>query len=79
MGLIPVFSFFQNIANIKAIRSMSIEKVFSSKFEAAVQETYLGGRKAAPFSSLGYALGSSLTYVSEGEPCFNLPDFVKRH
>ncbi|KAK4705248.1 ATP-binding cassette, subfamily B (MDR/TAP), member 1, partial [Phenoliferia sp. Uapishka_3] len=57
--------FHQNVSNIRAIRSMAIEKVFATTFEEAVQETYVGGRKAATFSAFGYALGNSLTYIAE--------------
>ncbi|KAL8290518.1 hypothetical protein RQP46_002776 [Phenoliferia psychrophenolica] len=57
--------FHQSVSNIRAIRSMSIEKVFATKFERAVQETYAGAIKAAPFSGFGFALGGSLTYFAE--------------
>ena len=56
----------QNVSDIRAIRSMSIEKVFENKYEAAVQQAYVGGARAAPFTGFGYALGSSLTYFAEG-------------
>ena len=45
---------------------MSIEKVFADTFEGAVQATYQGACKAAPFSSFGQALGGALTYFAEG-------------
>lgn len=52
---------------------MSIEKVFESKFETVVQQTYLGGAKAAPLAGFGYALGGSLTYFAEGDSPPDLP------
>lgn len=45
---------------------MSIQSVFTEKFEVAINAAYKGGAKAAPLAGIGLALGSSLTYVAEG-------------
>ncbi|GAA5866883.1 hypothetical protein JCM8547_003906 [Rhodosporidiobolus lusitaniae] len=58
--------FHQTMANIRPIRSMSIQPVFARKFEQVADAAYLGGVKAAPFSGFGAALGFTITYAGEG-------------
>ncbi|GAA6031431.1 hypothetical protein JCM8097_005656 [Rhodosporidiobolus ruineniae] len=58
--------FHQTIANIRPIRSMSIQPVFEKKFEQTAASAYQGGVKAAPFTGFGAALGMTMTYLGEG-------------
>jgi hypothetical protein len=51
---------------------MSLETVFTEKFEACIEQAYRGGARAAPMGGFGFALGSSLTYIAEGESPFSL-------
>lgn len=56
----------QTMANIRPIRSMSIQPVFANRFEETAASAYAGGIKAAPFTGFGAALGFTITYLGEG-------------
>ncbi|GAA5838704.1 hypothetical protein JCM11251_003268 [Rhodosporidiobolus azoricus] len=58
--------FHQTMANMRPIRSMSIQPVFATRFERATEIAYAGGVKAAPFMGFGAALGFTMTYFAEG-------------
>ncbi|BGP41853.1 ATP-dependent permease [Rhodotorula kratochvilovae] len=57
--------FHQTIANIRPIRSMSIQSVFATTFEATALKAQSGGIKAAPFTGAGFASVFTLTYLTE--------------
>ncbi|GAA6054523.1 hypothetical protein JCM3770_005828 [Rhodotorula araucariae] len=57
--------FHQTIANIRPIRSMSIQSVFARTFEDTALKAQAGGIKAAPFTGAGFASVSTLTYLTE--------------
>ncbi|GAA5909077.1 hypothetical protein JCM6882_001182 [Rhodosporidiobolus microsporus] len=58
--------FHQTMANMRPIRSMSIQPVFAARFERTTEIAYAGGVKAAPFTGFGAALGFTMTYFAEG-------------
>ncbi|KAI5481169.1 hypothetical protein MNV49_005604 [Pseudohyphozyma bogoriensis] len=45
--------------------SMSLESTFNEKFIASLEETYVGGRKAAPYSGVGMGTAGCMTYLAE--------------
>ena len=57
----------QTISNIRAIRSMSIQSVFSGEFLDATSLAYAGGVKAGPFAGMCTSTALALTYGGEGQ------------
>ena len=51
--------------NIRAIRSMSFEKVFNSQFEEAVSKAYSTGVRGAFVEGCTYGVASGLIYLAE--------------
>ncbi|BGP18098.1 hypothetical protein JCM10213_004752 [Rhodosporidiobolus nylandii] len=58
--------FHQTMANIRPIRSMSIEPVFVKRFEKTTEIAYSGGIRAAPYLGFGAATAMTLTYLAQG-------------
>ncbi|GEM10173.1 pheromone transporter [Rhodotorula toruloides] len=58
--------FHQTLANVRAIRSMSVQPVFARTFESTADSAYSSGIKAAPFAGFGFASTFTLTYLSQG-------------
>ncbi|BGP33749.1 ATP-dependent permease [Rhodotorula toruloides] len=58
--------FHQTLANVRAIRSMSIQPVFTRTFGSTAGSAYSSGIKAAPFAGFGFASTFTLTYLSQG-------------
>ncbi|KAM0752358.1 P-loop containing nucleoside triphosphate hydrolase protein [Meredithblackwellia eburnea MCA 4105] len=58
--------FHQSISNIKAIRSMALEKVFADRFEESAETTYKGGLKAAPASACAMAIPALTLGLAQG-------------
>lgn len=57
--------FYDMVANVRGIRAMALEPVFSSNFHEATLDAEKNGRRGAALSGFGFGLGEALTYLAE--------------
>lgn len=57
--------FYDMVANVRGIRAMALEPVFSSNFHDATLDAENNGRRGAAVSGFGFGLGEALTYLAE--------------
>ena len=57
---------WQSVANVRAIRSMSLESAFLEKYEIALVAAYNGGKRSAFFTGFGSGIIFFTVYVTQG-------------
>ncbi|KAG8895937.1 hypothetical protein FRB99_000257 [Tulasnella sp. 403] len=57
--------YFESVSNVRAIRSMALEEVFSTQYEHALQDALRAGVQGAMVAGTGYGVANALVYVAE--------------